>query len=95
MQEVFANPTVRAGAAVLVLCVLIFVGFYFVSIFRDYAAEDRETPPDVLANLEEMHRKGDISEAEFRTIQATTHRQPVGPSDTDASSPPDDASPNS
>ena len=43
MPDFFTSPAVQAGAAVLVLCVLTAVGFYVVSIFRDYAAEDQET----------------------------------------------------
>ena len=79
----------------MILCVLIAAGFYLVSIFRDYAAQDQESTIDVLANLQEMHRKGDISDEEFRTIQATTHRPPTGNGVIDDSSPSDDSSPNS
>lgn len=75
MPDFLTTPTAQAGFAVLILCVLIALGFYLVSSFRDYAADDREVTPDVLANLQEMHRKGDISDEEFRTIQATTHQQ--------------------
>ena len=50
------------------------IGIYLVSIFRDYAAEDREDPPKGIANLEEMHAKGDISDEEFRTIQSRSHQ---------------------
>ena len=94
MPDFFTSPAVQAGAAVLVLCVLTAVGFYVVSIFRDYAAEDQETAAEHLLKLEEMHLKGDISEEEFRTIQATTHRQPHGPNAIDESTPADDPSPN-
>ncbi len=62
----------------LILSVLIAVGFYLVSIFRDYAGDDRQTPVDALANLREMHRKGDISDEEFRNIESKTHQRPVG-----------------
>ena len=77
MSDFFADPTVQASAAVLILCVPIAAGFYLVSSFRDYTAEDMGNADDALANLEEMHRKGDISDEEFRTIQATTHQQPA------------------
>ena len=94
MSDLVETPYVRIGVAVLVLCVLIAAGFYLVSIFRDYAADDQDDTSDVLANLEEMHRKGDISDQEFRTIQATTHRQPVGPNAIDDSTTSADSSPN-
>ncbi len=77
MSDVFTNPTVQAGAAILVLGVMIAAAFYLLSSFRDYAAEDKEPIDGALANLQEMHRKGDISDEEFRTIEATSHRRPV------------------
>ncbi len=85
MPDFFTAPTVQAGAAVVVLCVLITASVYLMSIFRDYAADDQVTAAEHLLKLEEMHRKGDISEEEFRTIQATTHRQSVGPNAIDDS----------
>lgn len=92
MSDVFANPAVRAGAAVVVLCVLIPGGFYLLSIFRDYAAQDRETSSGVLSNLREMKRRGDISEEEFRTIQATAERRTASPAETDDRTSPDTTS---
>ena len=77
MSDFFANPTVQAGAGIVVLGVMIAMAFYLLASFRDYAAEDKEPIDGALANLQEMHRKGDISDEEFRTIQATSHRQPV------------------
>jgi uncharacterized membrane protein len=94
MPDFFTTPTVQAGIAVLILCVLIAAGFYVMSIFRDYAANDQETAAEHLFKLEEMHRKGDISEEEFRTIQATTHRQPVETNAIDDSATLDESSPN-
>lgn len=93
MQDFFADPAVRAVLGLLILSVLIAAGFYLVSIFRDYADEDQEGPSDALSILEEMHLKGDISDEEFRTIKATTHRHPVGPNTTDDPPPPDGSSP--
>ena len=64
----------QSGFVLLILCVLLVIGAYTVSIFRDYAAEDREEAPMGIANLEEMHAKGDISDEEFRTIQSRSHQ---------------------
>ncbi len=77
MPDLTSAPVLQTGALLLILCVLIAVAFYLVSSFRDYAAQDTEDAQEALANLQEMHRKGDISDEEFRTIQANTHRQPV------------------
>lgn len=65
---------IRTGLAVVVLCVLIAVAFYVVASCRDYVAGDQEVTSDVLANLQEMHLKGDITDEEFRTIQARTQQ---------------------
>lgn len=94
MQDFFASPSVRVGIVMLVLCVLIGFGFYLVSIFRGYADEDHQDPTDPLANLEEMHRKGDISDQEFRKLKSRTHRPPAAPSSVDDSTSPEEASPN-
>ena len=95
MSDIFASPAAPAVAAVAVLCILIAAGFYLVSSFRDYAAEDRERGADPLENLREMHRKGDISDEEFRTIQATTDRQSPGAASEDRSASQAEPSPNS
>jgi uncharacterized membrane protein len=92
MPDLNEIPFVQIGVPLLILCVLIAAGFYLVASFRDYAADDQEEASDVLANLEEMHRKGDISDQEFRTIQARTHRPPGGPSSIDDPTSPDGSS---
>ncbi len=78
MSDLSTTTALQAGAGLLVLCVLIAGAFYLLSSFRDYAAEDKEDTEEVLSKLKEMHLKGDISDEEFRTIQATTHRQSAG-----------------
>ena len=94
MTDVFADPAVRAGASVLILCVLIAAAFYVMASFRDYTAEDQVNTEDVLANLREMHLKGDISDEEFRTIQASTHSHLQGATTAGDSSNLDEASTN-
>ncbi len=74
MWELLSMPTVQAVLSVLVLCILIAVGFWLVSSFRDRNTDDRFTPAELLANFEEMHREGDISGTEFRTIKASMAR---------------------
>jgi uncharacterized membrane protein len=77
MSDFFTAPAVQAGTAMLVLGILITAAFYLVSRYRDYTAEDKEHVEGALSKLQEMHRKGDINDEEFRTIQATSHRQPA------------------
>ena len=74
VTDFLTKPAVQAGLALLILIVLLVAGFYLVSIFRDYAAEDRDNVQEVMSNLQEMHCKGDISDEEFRTIQSRTHQ---------------------
>ena len=62
----------------LVLCVLTALAFRLMSSLHDYADEDREQACDILAKLEEMHVKGDITDEEFRTMKARTHSQLLG-----------------
>lgn len=75
----------QAVIAVVVLCVLIAAAFYLVSRFRDYAANDWQEPDSDLAKFEEMRRRGDISEAEYRMIQLkSTGDSTARPSDDQA-----------
>lgn len=78
MPDFFSSTVVQAATAVVVLCILISAAFYLVASYRDYVADDRELPSEALFKLQEMHRKGDISEAEFRTIQARTQQLSAG-----------------
>ena len=71
--DVWEMPGTRTVAGLVVLCILIAGSFYVVSIFRDYAGDDRPSAPFGQSNLQEMLRRGDISEAEFRTIQTKSH----------------------
>lgn len=71
--DVWTMPWARAVAGVVILCILIAFSFYIVSSFRDYAGNNRPGPHFADSNLLEMLRRGDISEAEFRTIQTKSH----------------------
>lgn len=78
MSDLLASPVVQSGAAVVILCVLIAAGFYIVASYRDYVAEDQEVASGALANLREMHRNGDITDEEFRTIKTRTQHPRSG-----------------
>ncbi len=92
MLEWLESPNVQIGAGLVVLGILSAAGFSLVSSFRDYAAQDRDNASEALANLEEMHRKGDISEEEFRTIQSKTERPLKHSHSIDGLTSPDDPS---
>ena len=83
MMELLSDPAVKAGLALLVLIIVSAAAFFLVSRLRDYTSGDRESSDECLLNLEEMRLKGDISEEEFRTIQAASR----GTDEGDASEP--------
>ena len=74
MMDILSSPTVQAVLGLVVLSILIASGFWLVARFRDNNAEDVLDPNQLLANFEEMHREGDISGTEFRTIKASMTR---------------------
>ena len=51
------------------LLILMVVGWYIVGRFRDRISDDQLTANQLLTNFRELHRQGDISDAEFRTIK--------------------------
>lgn len=73
VMELLSDPAVKAGLALLILIILSAAAFFLVARLRDYTSGDWETTPDERLNFEEMRLKGDISEEEFRTIQAASH----------------------
>ena len=84
LTDLLSDPSVRIGAAMLVLLVVAAFGFFLVSRLRDYTTQDQEEPLEMLSNFEEMRLKGDITEEEYRTIQsaAQTHIDEGSPADT-------------
>ncbi|QDV15223.1 hypothetical protein CA51_51360 [Rosistilla oblonga] len=70
MSDLFATPTAQSVFSLLILSILIAIGVWLVARFRGGTDEDREPGSEVLSNFEEMLREGDISPAEFRTIEA-------------------------
>lgn len=88
MPEMTNETVVQAVIGIVVLSVLIAAAYYVVASFRDYGDDDRHLPGDALANLQEMHLRGDISDEEFRTIKARTRQalDAVDPSPVDSSS---------
>ncbi|SMP45942.1 hypothetical protein SAMN06265222_10237 [Neorhodopirellula lusitana] len=71
MTNLFANPAMQLGLALTVLVIVIAIAFWLLGRLRDYNSQAQPGPLEGLSNLEEMLRKGDISEKEFRTIQAS------------------------
>jgi hypothetical protein len=73
--------TLQAGLGVAVVLVAGYVGYYVVKYLRGATSKDDTDAGDLTSNFEEMRREGDISEAEFRTIQSVIGKtQSSGPS---------------
>lgn len=87
-MELLSDPTVKAGLALLVLIVVSAAAFFLVARLRDYTNRDWDTSSSGLLNFEEMRLKGDISEEEFRTIQAASHASDDGDAPSTASESP-------
>ena len=56
--------------AVTVVLVAGYIGYCVVKYLRGATSKDDMSARDLTMNFEEMRREGDISEAEFRTIQS-------------------------
>jgi hypothetical protein len=91
MSETTNLPILQIVFGILVLSVLIAAAFYVVSIFRDYGDKDLRTSQNALANFKELNLRGDISDEEFRTIQASTRWQSDAVEPSPAESSPDDS----
>jgi hypothetical protein len=72
-MDLGTSATVQAVLALLVLGIVIAAAFYLVSRFRDYAAGDRPEPDSLRSNFQEMFRRGEITEAEYRMIQSKSY----------------------
>lgn len=69
MLDFLLTPTGRAIIMTAVLAVMILVGWYIVTRFRDFADEGQPTASELMTNFQELHDRGDISDAEFRKLK--------------------------
>lgn len=75
MSELLNGTVAQVVLGTVILCVLVAIAVYLVASFRDCGDEGTLGPNETLANVDRMRARGDISEAEYRTIQASTRRQ--------------------
>ena len=85
LMDLLSDPTVKAGLAVLILIIMSSIAFFLVARLRDYTNGDWDSTSARPLNFEEMRLKGDISEEEFRTIQAAAHENDGGVTPTSTS----------
>ncbi|MGB7348069.1 MAG: SHOCT domain-containing protein [Pirellulaceae bacterium] len=68
MRDLLDDPMVVTGVALLVIAGGCAIVFCIARRFRDYTDEDQQDAQQLLANLKEMHLRGDITDEEFRVI---------------------------
>jgi hypothetical protein len=69
ITDILTTPEARVVILLTVLAVLSAIGWYVVSRYRDQI-KDEETVSDLMSEFGEMHDRGDLSSAEYRTIKS-------------------------
>ena len=69
MKEFLLSAPTQAVIWTTVLVILVIVGWYVTGRFRDRTEENRLSANDLLTNFRELHQRGGINDAEFRTIK--------------------------
>ena len=72
-ELLLSEPEYQAVLLVAVLVILLLVGYYVVRKFRDHIGRDETSTTEVLANFEEIHHRGTLSDEEYRTIKTALH----------------------
>jgi len=68
LLEFMKSPAARLVVSSAALVILSVLGFYIVRRFRD-SSEDTETSSTLLTKFKESRQRGELNEAEFRTIK--------------------------
>lgn len=74
MLDFLNQPVIQAALSLLILVVVTALGHQWVSRLRDLSRKSEDLTRETPAKFEEMRREGDISEAEFRKIEAVLGR---------------------
>lgn len=75
MWDLLSQPTTQAALSVLALVVVCVVAYHGVLKLRDFNKDDISTDLNSLTKFEELRLEGEISESEFRSIQAAMKAQ--------------------
>jgi len=74
MSDFLNQTSVQLALSITFLVVITALGYRWVSRLRDLSRKSDRVLPEALGKFEEMRREGDISEAEFRNIEAVLGR---------------------
>ena len=69
--EVFASPWLNLMVSLAILAVLVAVAWYVIPKIRSDPSQKEPGADELMANFRKMHERGELSEAEFRTIRTT------------------------
>ena len=69
MPEFLQTPLAQLVIMIAILAIMIAASVYVLGRFRDRDEQDQQTTHDALTNFRELHSRGDLSDAEFRTIK--------------------------
>jgi hypothetical protein len=75
MGQPSAETLAQLMLGIGVLLGLLIAGVLLVQRFRGGAADKGPTPSDLMSNFQEMHSRGDISEADYRKIKSVIGSQ--------------------
>ena len=69
LLKFLSSAPAQAVVWTAVLAGLVAIGYAIARRFRDGAEENQGSISELITNFSEMHREGDISDAEYRTIK--------------------------
>jgi uncharacterized membrane protein len=69
MLEFISTPIAQVVIWTAVLCNLLAVAYYVMRRFRDHTGDDRLKSNEMLTNFRDLQHRGEISDAEYRTIK--------------------------
>lgn len=71
IKEAFGTAGGQLVFWTAILAVLLFVAKYVLGKTRPASVQDEPDPHEMLSKFRELHAKGELSDAEFRTIKTT------------------------
>jgi hypothetical protein len=70
MSEFLAGPLASVVLLLAAIAMLVAVGFFVIVKVRGAAADEEPAASELLTNFQELHERGGLSDAEYRTIKS-------------------------
>jgi uncharacterized membrane protein len=71
MEQLFTSGFGQLAVGLAIMATLVGVAAYVVKKIHPKSAQQERTTSELLTNFRELHARGELSEAEFRTIKTT------------------------